>query len=844
MLSLRLSAPPGAARPGLSFPLGAHEVVSGLGERSTAVNQVGRRVTSYVSDGPYRAPDRALAGAIVPEWARLDRDDATYYPVPWMLSSRGYGVLIDNDETQPFDLGAATPAPVERGRRGARARAARLRRPDAGATRCGASPPPRGASRRRRRRGRTGPGSRPASPTRCRWTEEARIMRTLRAADAPVSAAETQMHYLPCGAHRGLEAYERARARPVPRPGLAHLAYFNPHAVRVLRSRSSTGGARPGVLQRERGRRARVLTPPSSAATRPGRLHRSSRWRSSTSPRPATRGLLRRAWCARPSTRARRLDGGLRRVHAAAGARRPTARRRAQMHNRYPRDYHCAVHADRARGCAPPIVRFQRSGWTGAARCADDRLGRRPDDRLGLRRPAARRSRQALTHRACRGRPLGLGHRRLQLVRRRAPSGSTPRAARSAGSSSARCPASCARSARASRSRPTRGRRCGTRTRIADLAPLHEAPHAAVSLPRGGRRRVPARPGCRSCATLLLAHPRRPRARRARTSSCSAPTCWPRRCFEPGRAHARGLPAARALARLLARGALRRRATAPSLAAARGCCAAGAERVAAGAAGRAAAARARGRGAAAAARRRGHARAATARARRGAPGRPPRPDAAARLPARGAAAPGWARASGSCRSRAAGPGRSTCGASGRAGTGSRRRSPRCAARSAHAGDARRPPAAATRGATTGAGECCGPRSASARECWRSVRLAADEAAPSSHGACRARDGRGRGGGRPGIRCPSARRQEGAPRGILVVCPARSLRPGACPPGHGRVSHTGGEHAGAAQRASSRLRSPRRPGVSSAPGCGSARIRLLGDERNTLKFLNGKVINVE
>jgi alpha-glucosidase (family GH31 glycosyl hydrolase) len=39
------------------------------------------------------------------------------------------------------------------------------------------------------------------------------------------------------------------------------------------------------------------------------------------------------------------------------------------LHNRYPALYHCAV--DRLTA-GRPIVRFQRSGWTGAARCADD----------------------------------------------------------------------------------------------------------------------------------------------------------------------------------------------------------------------------------------------------------------------------------------------------------------------------------------------------------------------------------------------------------------------------------------------------------------------------------------
>ena len=41
----------------------------------------------------------------------------------------------------------------------------------------------------------------------------------------------------------------------------------------------------------------------------------------------------------------------------------------SRLHNRYPRDYHCAVRRI-TRSLPRPIVRFQRSGWTGAARCS------------------------------------------------------------------------------------------------------------------------------------------------------------------------------------------------------------------------------------------------------------------------------------------------------------------------------------------------------------------------------------------------------------------------------------------------------------------------------------------
>jgi hypothetical protein len=79
----------------------------GLGERANVAQHRGARVESYVSDGPWIEADRALISAVLPKPGFRARDDATYFPVPWVLSSRGYGVLVDNDETAYHDL--ATP---------------------------------------------------------------------------------------------------------------------------------------------------------------------------------------------------------------------------------------------------------------------------------------------------------------------------------------------------------------------------------------------------------------------------------------------------------------------------------------------------------------------------------------------------------------------------------------------------------------------------------------------------------------------------------------------------------------------------------------------------------------
>ena len=89
--------------------------------------------------------------------------------------------------------------------------------------------------------------------------------------------------------------------------------------------------------------------------------------------------------------RRRRLDGGLRRVHAARRRVRPTERPGRAMHNRYPTTYHCTVRAFQdaaaANPHARPLVRFSRSGWTGTAALRRQRLGRGPDH--GLRATTA-----------------------------------------------------------------------------------------------------------------------------------------------------------------------------------------------------------------------------------------------------------------------------------------------------------------------------------------------------------------------------------------------------------------------------------------------------------------------
>ena len=130
-------------------------------------------VETYVADGPYYADpaERAALSAFVPPQGYRPRNDATYFPIPWVLSSEGYGVLVENEETAYHDFRGDAPV-VGRGhdrtgrpRRGAAARpracgcafSAVARRPGP----CAGS---RGTSADSRRRPRGGSGARGSSP--------------------------------------------------------------------------------------------------------------------------------------------------------------------------------------------------------------------------------------------------------------------------------------------------------------------------------------------------------------------------------------------------------------------------------------------------------------------------------------------------------------------------------------------------------------------------------------------------------------------------------------------------------------------------------------------------------
>lgn len=206
---------------GIGFDAAPGERYVGFGERSNAVNQRGNEVEDYVSDGPYQPEERALFELFVPPPGYHPRDDATYFPMPWLLSTAGYGVLIENSETSYFRLATETAEGWS-----LEVEAKSL------AFRVFAGPDPADVVERLTEF--TGRQPKPGAP----WflgpwyqpiaDDPVAEAEMLREADVPSSAANTFIHYLPCGAQVGRRDTARDQAAAFHELGYAITTYFNP----------------------------------------------------------------------------------------------------------------------------------------------------------------------------------------------------------------------------------------------------------------------------------------------------------------------------------------------------------------------------------------------------------------------------------------------------------------------------------------------------------------------------------------------------------------------------------------------------------------------------------------
>jgi alpha-glucosidase (family GH31 glycosyl hydrolase) len=272
--------------------------------------------------------------------------------VPWILSSRGYGVLVDNDETAYHDL--ATPLrPEAWSVEVVGAPEGMAPRPAPTTLRFLVFAGPRPADVLRRFTAAVGRQPPPAAPWVFGPWYQGPALQAFRDADVPVSVSQTYLHYLPCGDDR---ANEPARTDAAHALGYAITTYFNP-MICTSYTPAFPDAAAAGALAMTAGGAPYIYQYFTSRFFDVGQFDFSA---------PAGRrfyaSLLRTA-----------IDDGHDGWMEDFGEYTPLDVRTADgrdgsaTHNRYVTDYHCAAYeATRRR----PVVRFQRSGWTGAARCA------------------------------------------------------------------------------------------------------------------------------------------------------------------------------------------------------------------------------------------------------------------------------------------------------------------------------------------------------------------------------------------------------------------------------------------------------------------------------------------
>ena len=333
----------------------------GFGERSHTVGVDHGVIENYVGEGPYQTHEYPFLTGIVPPWGIRQRLDATYFPVPWVLSTAGYGLLIDRDELSYVRL--RTDA---EDRWSIEAEATRLD------YRLFAGPTPLEALERFT----AATGRQPEVP---RWffgpwyqtghanhvppAEETRQLSVLRTAGAPMSAAETHCRYLPLGEDRGHEDEERERVAFFHAEGLATVSYLNP-LVGVDYAEVWGPAAEEGVLQRtDQG------DPYTFEAYAGGRVPPTTLEAQFDFTHPAAADHL--------EVVAERMiaaghDGWMEDFGEftpldAVGADGSTG---PAGHNRYPTYFHAAAAAVAARlesRHGRRLARFVRSGWTGTA---------------------------------------------------------------------------------------------------------------------------------------------------------------------------------------------------------------------------------------------------------------------------------------------------------------------------------------------------------------------------------------------------------------------------------------------------------------------------------------------
>ncbi|MCO5314846.1 MAG: hypothetical protein M9938_01580 [Solirubrobacterales bacterium] len=350
---------------GMGFKAPTAERYLGFGERSNAVNQRGNVVESWAAEGPYRNSEAVLvSGSFVPAWGfrsegANSRPDSTYFPMPWLLSTAGYGVLLEDTRPSYFRIGSDRPdawsVEVSRKVEGLANQPADPPSPGSISLRFFAGPKPADALQRLTAAIGRQPATAPwfLGP----WVQskggDQVTADTLRSNDIPTSVMQTYAHYLPCGGQNPQE--ETDRTNLFHSNGMAVTTYFNPMVCTgynpVFNDLKNAGGL---TLKQDGQPYTYKYLSYNVGET------------DFTSPagRDTYGGLLHTA-----------LDAGYDGWMEDFGEYHPPDSKVSDgtpgmvAHNRYPRDYHCAAY-DKVKDAGRPVLRYVRSGYTGSAACS------------------------------------------------------------------------------------------------------------------------------------------------------------------------------------------------------------------------------------------------------------------------------------------------------------------------------------------------------------------------------------------------------------------------------------------------------------------------------------------
>ena len=329
------------------FASAAGEHFSGFGGRENAVDQAGGTVETWSEEGAWIPADRPVALPFIEPWTFSAREDGSYFPMPWLVSSRGYGFLLDDSQLSRFRLRSDRPdawsVEADTGHLDYRVFAGPtpldvVRRFSAV---IGRQPPPVAPWE-------LGPWWDPFGP------DQASLPAELRREDVPGSEIQTYRHYLPCAAQAGHTAAERAMVSRIHALGYAVTTYFNPHICLTY----------PSVYQQAETEGAFV----DNALGRPYVITYTGNTVSELDFSTQVAGNMYARLLGEAI--ATGYDGWMEDYgeYTPPDAVAHDGSPGSALHNLYPRLYHCAAHHIAA-SQGRPIVEYDRSGYVGSAPC-------------------------------------------------------------------------------------------------------------------------------------------------------------------------------------------------------------------------------------------------------------------------------------------------------------------------------------------------------------------------------------------------------------------------------------------------------------------------------------------